>query len=429
MLKKLLSIPLLILVGSAIIISSCGDDDDDNNNTPQNILSPIEESANKPAPAFNRTNFMTGLDNPWDLVFTENGTLFFTEQCRGLSVRKEDGIVLHVFGAPGAAMVANDLVCEGQSGALGVTLDPNYNANRTIYIYMSSNLSNPKTNRVVRLVLNSDITGISERTDIVTDIAYKSSGNAWGASGAHSGGRLKFGPDGFLYITTGDNHNGSIPQNLNSLGGKVLRVNRDGAAATENHLPTEGDSRIFTYGHRNIQGISFHPNSQQVYICEHGPNHSDEVTALTAGGNGGWDPKPDEGVACLDNYCGYGSNRTDGKPTSMTDLDKFPNALRPAYVWSESQGVGPCTFITGSQWEGWENALLVGVMASRDVDVLHISDGGELIKASNANLPEARVRSIAQGPNGDIFMALDSGTIWRLTPQEAEEEPAPQPPE
>jgi aldose sugar dehydrogenase len=124
-------------------------------------------------------------------------------------------------------------------------------------------------------------------------------------AGAHSGGRIRFGADGFLYVTTGDNHNGPLPQDLTKLGGKVLRVDRHGNAAPGNQTPAGGDARIFTYGHRNVQGIAFHPTTGQPYIAEHGPGHSDEVTPLTAGGNGGWDPKPEAGVSCADDYCGY----------------------------------------------------------------------------------------------------------------------------
>ncbi len=118
----------------------------------------------------------------------------------------------------------------------------------------------------------------SNRTDIITDIAFKDVGNGVGGSGAHSGGRVRFGPDRFLYVTSGDNHNATLPQDLSRLGGKVLRVDRNGAAAPGNNTPAGGDPRIFTYGHRNVQGITFRPagqpNAGQPFTAEHGPNHS-----------------------------------------------------------------------------------------------------------------------------------------------------------
>jgi aldose sugar dehydrogenase len=234
--------------------------------------------------------------------------------------------VTRLFGTSGSNVVANDFFCEGQSGMNGVAIDPQFASNRYIYVFMSSNLStNPRTNRVVRLVVNATNTSVSNRTDIVTDIAFKNASTANGGSGAHSGGRIRFSPgDGYLYVTTGDNHNGSLPQDPLRLGGKVLRVDRDGNPAPGNNPPAGFDPRIYTYGHRNPQGITFRPGSNQPFTAEHGPNHSDEVTPLVAGGNAGWDPQNRPSLNCPDNYCGYAGN-----PTSMpmTDTTRFPNAI------------------------------------------------------------------------------------------------------
>ena len=111
---------------------------------------------------------------------------------------------------------------------------------------------------------------MSERTDIVTDIPYKHAVVTVGRPGAHSGGRIRVGPDGFLYITTGDNHHPTLPQDVTRLGGKVLRVDRDGKAAPGNNAPAGGDPRIFTYRHRNVQGIAFRPGTGR---REHAPTH------------------------------------------------------------------------------------------------------------------------------------------------------------
>merc|ERR1712187_839426 len=104
---------------------------------------------------------------------------------------------------------------------------------------------------------------MGHRVDIIQDIFYKDSGD-----GAHSGGRIKFGPDGFLYVTTGDNHNATLPQDIKALGGKILRVDRDGTAAPDNNMPSGADPRIYVYGLRNSQGIAFRPGTGQIYAAE-----------------------------------------------------------------------------------------------------------------------------------------------------------------
>ena len=370
-------------------------------------------------PRVTRTVVLSGLREPWDLAFTPDGAMLFTEKCRGLSVRLPNGAIKRLFGTTGSAVVAGDLFCQGQSGMLGVTVDPRFSDNRFIYVFMASNLNDRKTNRVVRLVVDAGYTTVSNRKDIVTDIPYKSSATLWGGAGVHSGGRIRFSPsDGFLYITTGDNHNGPLPQDLTRLGGKVLRVDRDGAAAPGNNTPAGGDPRIFTYGHRNVQGIAFHPGTGQPFSCEHGPGHSDEVTPLVAGGNGGWDPKPDPNVSCLSNYCGYTSNKSDGKPTSMTDLAKFPIALRPS--WNNkgvSEGMGHCLFLSGRQWHAWDGRLAVGFLRGSRIDILQLDTAGTTTGHTTVSgIPSQRMRSLVQGHDGALYIATDAGEIWSLAP-------------
>ena len=368
-------------------------------------------------PALTRTVVRSGLSSPWDLAFLPDGSMLFTEKCRGLSILR-NGTITRLFGTSGSSLVAGDLFCQGQSGMHGVAVDPDFgNGNRYIYVYMASNAStNPRTNRVVRLTLSTDLLTASGRVDIITDVAYKDVANSWGGAGSHSGGRLRFGPDGYLYVTTGDNHNGTLPQDLTRMGGKVLRVTVTGSAAPGNNSP--GDPRIYTYGHRNVQGISFRPGSGQAFTSEHGPGHSDEVTPLMAGGNGGWDPKPEPGVSCADNYCGYISNKLNGTPTPMTDTGKFPTAMRPS--WNNngrSQGTGPSTFLNGPQWKAWDGRLAVGVMGDMRLDILQLDAAGMMLSQSTASgLPAQRMRSLVQGPDGSLYVATDSGEIWRVTP-------------
>lgn len=363
------------------------------------------------------TVLMAGLQNPWDLAFTPDGAMLFTEKCRGLSVRLADGTVRRLFGTRGSAVVADDFFCQGQSGMCGVAVDPDFADNRFLYVYMASRLDKPSANRVVRLVVDKSYSTVSDRRDIVTGISFKNSATLWGRAGAHSGGRLEFSPaDGFLYITTGDNHEGPLPQDLSRLGGKILRVDRHGQAASGNNTPSGGDRRIFTYGHRNVQGIAFRPVTGRPFACEHGPGHSDEVTPLTAGGNGGWDPQPASGVSCAGNYCGYTSNRPDGAPTAMTDLARFPDAMRPSWNnHGESAGMGDCVFLSGAHWQAWDGRLAVAFLRGSRIELLQLDPSGMTVAAGAvAGLPSQRMRSLVQGRDGALYVATDGGEVWRI---------------
>jgi len=356
---------------------------------------------------------MTGLQNPWDMAFTPDGAMLYTERGRGLSVRRANGTTALLFQPP-------DMVTQGQSGMQGVAVDPAFATNRTIYVYMSSNAAGTTDNRVIRLIVDAGYTATSSRSDIVTGISYKStwlSGDPSGA-GSHSGGRIRFGPDGHLYVTTGDNHSGPLPQNLGALGGKVLRVTRDGNPAPGNNTPAGGDARIFAYGFRNPQGISFRPGTGQPFTSEHGPGHSDEVTGLAAGGNAGWDPLCTNNV----NYCGYTSNQANGSPTPMTDTAKFPNALRPAWNNNgQSQGIAGNAFLSGSQWRDWNGALAVGFMAGTRLQILTFDAAGAVTSTASAfGTLGTRIRAVVLGPDGNLYLSTDGKSggdeIWRVVP-------------
>jgi glucose/arabinose dehydrogenase len=395
------------------------------------------------APTLSHTVVLTKLDGPWDLAFLPDGTLFFTEKCLGLSVRLPSGTVVKLLGmkdSKGYASTANDLFCEGQAGMQGIAVDPDFARNRFIYVYATSSLTAPGTNRVLRLKVNDAVTAVSGRVDIVTDIPYKKKANdlPFGGPGAHNGGRLRFGPgDGYLYVTTGDTHNGVVPQSPTLIGGKVLRVDREGKAAPNNGAPAGFDRRIYTYGHRNPQGLAFRPGTHQPFTAENGPWHSDEVTALRPGGNGGWDPRPNLAGrgACPADYCGYSPNQMgpmDPKERAaympMTDLKTYPDAMRPA--WNNdglSQGMFSATFLSGPQWKGWDGWMIVGFAGigmhgtpvGNRLDVLDIAADGLSATRTTVKLPmpAARFRSLVQGPDGNLYVAIDEGTISRLTPQ------------
>ncbi|TFL16854.1 PQQ-dependent sugar dehydrogenase [Jannaschia formosa] len=394
---------------------------------------------------------LEGLDEPWDMAFVDEDTMFFTEKCNGLSVMMPSGEVnaLLGMGAPGGegtgemyASTAEDLFCEGQAGMMGVAVDPNFEENRRIYVYATSNLSDPHTNRLIRLVVNEDFTDVSERTDIVEDVPYKmeATDQPFGGPGAHNGGRVRFGPDGYLYLTTGDNHNAEIPQSPTIMGSKVLRIDTDGNAAEGNNPPEGFDPRTYTYGHRNVQGIAFHPETGDAITVEHGPWHSDEITVLENGGNAGWDPRPNmAGRAdnCPDGYCGYEPNQMEGmnryeraQYMPMTDFETYPDAMPP--IWTNngwSQGSSSAAFLEGEAWGSWDGDMVVGLMGigfggtpiGQRIDVVELSSGNDgisVVDVTEMTLPmeAGRFRSLVMGPDGSLYAAVDEGIIHKLTP-------------
>ena len=394
------------------------------------------------APNLTATPVLSKLTNPWDMAFLPDGTMFFTEKCNGLSVRSASGTVTKLLGMKDSKdydTTAADLFCEGQAGMNGVAVDPDFAKNRFIYVYSASNLTAPGTNRVMRFVVNADNTKLSDRKDIVTDIAYKpaASDHPFGGPGAHNGGRIRFSPaDGFLYVTTGDTHNGEVPQSPTRIGGKVLRIDRDGKAAPNNGAPQGFDPRIYTYGHRNPQGIAFRPGTNEAVTAENGPWHSDEVTVLKAGGNGGWDPRPNVNGRkdCPDNYCGYSPNQMGAmdpkervKFMPMTDLKAYPKAMKAA--WNNdglSQGLSSGAFLSGKQWKDWDGKMIVSFMGigihgtpvGNRLDLLDISKDGTSAKRTTISLPmpAGRFRSVVQGPDGNLYVATDEGEIYKMTP-------------
>jgi aldose sugar dehydrogenase len=384
------------------------------------------------------------LELPWDMAFLKDGTMFFTEKCKGLSVRLPSGTInkLHGLGdSSGYASSSADLFCDGQAGMMGVAIDPEFASNRYIYVYSSSNMDDKLVNRVMRLKVDDSFEDVSDRTDIVPDIGYKpkATKHPFGGPGAHNGGRIRFNPaDGFLYVTTGDNHMGFAPQSPTYIAGKVLRIDRDGKAAPGNNPPAGFDRRVYTYGHRNPQGIAFRPSDGRPFTSENGPWHSDEVTALVNGGNAGWDPRPNMAGRkdCPDDYCGYSPNQMgamDPKQRAafmpMTDLKTYPNAMKPA--WNNnglSQGMFGSTFLSGAKWKDWDGSLVVGYTGigihgtpvGNRLDVLKISSDGLSSKVTQVSWPTAtgRFRSVVQGPDGDLYVALeDQGNIIRVTPE------------
>ncbi len=410
---------------------------------------PAVADGHSTTPKISHEAVLSGLDNPWDMAFLPDGTMFYTEKCKGLSVRTKSGDVNALYGMKGSkgyGASGDDLFCDGQAGMLGVVADRNFSKNRTIYVYSTSNKyygDGCKTNFekcdgniVMRFKVSDDLKSVSDRTDIVKDIQYKpfKSNQPFGGPGAHNGGRLRVGPGGYLWVTGGDRHRGICPQDGKLLCGKVLRIDGDGNAHPDNNPPAGFDKRIYTYGHRNVQGIDFRPSDGRAFTSEHGPWHNDEITALVNGGNAGWDPAEKRGGRgeCPDKYCGYEPNQMDAMDpavraayTPMSDT-RFKD-LMPA-AWNNngfSQGTGSAAFLKGSNWGVYEGRLAVGIMgiafgdtpAGSRIDMIDLAPDGLGIRGI-VQMPlgmTKRYRGLVMGPDNALYASTDEGEIYKIT--------------
>jgi glucose/arabinose dehydrogenase len=332
------------------------------------------------------TTFITGLDKPWDIAWLPNGTVVVTERAGRLNVYV-DGV-----DAPPFTVAPSDLIASGEGGMMGLEVDPDFNTNGYVYVCMGSNASGPTDVRLVRFTLSAPDGGeVLDRDDIVTGMPY--------STGRHSGCRPRFGPDGYLWVGTGDAAVGVNPQDDVSLGGKVLRIDRDGAAAQGN----PGGYRWFSKGHRNIQGMAFRSSDDLGVSAERGPSIDDEINLLVAG-NFGWDPVP-----------GY----TESVP--MTDLVKFPDAVEA--IWSTGSptlafsGAG---FIEGGRWGDWDGVLAVATLKAEHLHIYVVTSEGEVTDEFRVIEDEGRLRSPRQGPDGLLYVTNDgrdnAGQVLQVTP-------------
>ena len=260
--------------------------------------------------------------------------------------------------------------------------------------------------RVVRWVVNSSVTGLSNRTDIVTGINY--------SSGRHAGCRPRFKPGTLqLYVGTGDAATGSFPQNPWSLAGKILRVDGNGVGIPGNPGGVY-DPRIYSWGHRNVQGIAFQAGTGSGLSVEHGTDVDDEVNWIVPG-NFGWNP--DNGAG------GYDESTPMTRPGGIGAVWRSGDSLTPPSNPGVTIAPSGATFLSGRQWKGWNGAVAVAVLKDMQLRIMLPNSMG-LIGGNNfvANLGGSvpRLRSAVEGPDGRLYIATDddspTGAIWRVTP-------------
>lgn len=348
-------------------------------------------------PQLNQSVFLAGLANPWDLGFTPDGWVVLTERPIGISAVRVDG------SGRRRLLTPPDLLVASEAGAMGLAVDPDFATNRRVYVCFGSRAAGRADDvRLVRFRVNDDWSGLSQRADLVTGLPI----NPVGQLGRHSGCRPRFGPDGYLWVGTGDAAVGTVPQDLHSLGGKILRVDTDGAAARDNPFYfVFGDPRIYSFGHRNVQGLAFAPDRPDWIglSVEHGPDVDDEVNRLVPG-NFGWDPVP-----------GYNES------VPMTDLFRYPDAV--SAVWSSGNPtIAPAgaTFLTGGQWRTWQHSMAVAVLKGSHLRIFLVRPDGSIRATLVRMYAGVRLRTPVEGPDGNLYVTTDNrpggDLIYRIVP-------------
>ena len=361
---------------------------------------PAAPSTPAPDPALDVAVLAEGLDHPWDVAQAPDGTLLLGERAGGFTAVLPDGTVQELRADLG------DLFATGETGQMGLVLDPGFAQNRRLYSCQGIEEDGGAEIQVIAWTVDAGWASATRVADpLVDDMPVNE------RIGRHGGCRLRFDPAGALLVGTGDTADPDAAQDPGTLGGKVLRVDpATGKAADGNPFlgRAHADPRVWTYGHRNVQGLAVRPGSGQVYAAEHGPRRDDEVTPLRPGGNGGFAPTGP----------GY------GEFVPMTDTS-LPDVLPPTWASGDPTiAASGITFLDGEQWQGYDGLLLVGVLKDQGVLALRVADDGTLLE--QFRLPElegtyGRIRTVQQGGDGALYVTTDNGEgedrLLRVTPQ------------
>lgn len=340
--------------------------------------------------AFRLNTIAGGLEHPWGLAFLPGGDILVTERPGRLRVIRNGKLDPRpVAGAP-------KVVDRGQGGLLDVITHPRFAENRLIYLSYAGRGRDGVGTHVARARFEGDrLAGLR----VVFAALPRKSG------GVHFGSRMVFGPDGMLYVTSGERGESDNAQKLGTHTGKVIRVTEDGKVPPDNPFVGRAGARpeIFSYGHRNPQGIARHPATGKIWEVEHGPLGGDEINILKSGVNYGW-PVITYGRSYMGFSIGEGTHK--------------PGMAQPIKYWVPSIAPSGMAFYTGDKFPGWRGNLFVGALALQHLNRLTLD--GEKVVGEERLLKDwgQRIRDVRDGPDGYLYILTDEdpGVLVRLEP-------------
>ncbi|WP_282135124.1 PQQ-dependent sugar dehydrogenase [Seonamhaeicola maritimus] len=336
-------------------------------------------------------NYMTqvvvpDLTIPWGMTFLPDGSMLITEKS-GELIHFKNGEKINIEGAP-------DVYVRGQGGFLDIELHPNYENNGWIYMTHSSTEGEDEggNTALIRAKLNGN-------TLVDTEVLYKAGPNT--KKGQHWGSRIEFDNEGFLYFSIGDRGNRDVnPQDITRDCGKIYRLHDDGSVPADNpFVDTENaKTAIYSYGHRNPQGMVKNPFTGAIWVNEHGPKGGDEINIIEKGNNYGW-PVISYGI----NYSG----------TTFTDITEKEGMEQPLFYWVPSIAPSGMAIVSSDKYPDWEGNVLVGSLKFEYLERL-VLENNEVTKREKLFEGEGRVRNVVQAPDGYIYVAIENLGIARI---------------
>lgn len=353
------------------------------------LLSPLAQAQT----AFQVHDFATGLERPWGGAFLPDGRLLVTERPGRLRLIGRDGVV----SAPLDGVPAVE--ARGQGGLLDIALAPDFATTRELYLCQAMLVQGGALTRLVRARLTADAGALEGAAPVLDATPPQDIGRN------HYGCRIAFGPDGAMYLSTGDRYTTKDrAQRLDDLAGKVLRLARNGAALPDNPLSGQAGVRpqIFTYGHRNPQGLAFNPWTGSLWQAEFGARGGDEVNVLRPGRNYGW-PVVTKGVDYDGSRIGEGASR--------------PDMEEPVHHWVPAISPSGIAFYTGDAFPAWRGSLFIAAL--NPPGLVRLGTEGDRVTGEERLLANrTRFRQVLQGPEGFLYVLTDEarGRVLRISP-------------